>query len=183
MRFYHDYTKIKTWCPNTVIQESRMCKDFHIVWKWMKPKDAGNSRKNTFHVLKHKIVICGVKYMWCKTNDKVIYVTQVFFILTYSICPLYSTHYFLSTAPMSGVLFALQLIKAQKIRLGVCLQSAGSQRMVSVVVPPHWELHKLTASLGRELQRCWISSDRACNQTAYMRCVWDKLLDSFPSDT
>lgn len=64
---------------------------------------------------------------------------QIFLYVTFLSDTQYvhSTHYFLSTAPMSGVLFALQLIEAQKIRHGVCLPLAGSHRMVSVVVPAH----------------------------------------------
>lgn len=92
-------------------------------------------------------VIC---HKWNKTFLKIpvmiLYVTQIFVIHTYLVCPPRSTHYFLSTASMSGVLFAVELKEAQKIKPGVCLQSAGLHRAVTVVVLPHSELHKLTTS-------------------------------------
>lgn len=134
------------------IQESSICKDVCMYGNQWKSMDAGNCRKNTFHFLKYKMVSCGVKNMWFLVTElkyaKPLYPLCNSGIFHSHLLITYSTHYFLSTAPMSGVLFALQLIEAQKIRPGVHLQSAGSQRMVFVVVPPHWELHKLTASLG-----------------------------------
>lgn len=91
------------------------------------------------------------------------------------------SHSFLTTAPMSGVLFALQLTEAQKISPGLCSSSAGFERMVSVAVnlntddpvgsPRLWDQ-------SLQLQHCWTSSDRTCNQPPSMRCVWDELLDS-----
>lgn len=66
-------------------------------------------------------------------------------------------------------------------RLGlVCVYSRQGHRGRSLWSYLHIESPK--ASQGWELSAavCWISSDRACNQQTYMRCVWDKLLDSLP---
>lgn len=101
---------------------------FPIAWKWV----VENCGKDPFAFLQHRILsgniyeICSKWFKTAKTTDFSlcnldIYVLRCHFISI-------SSELILSSAPMSGVLFALQLTEAQKISPGCVYCQRGQSR-------------------------------------------------------
>lgn len=121
-----------------------------------------------------RFVVNGPKT--CKTADYPLCNSGIFFFSSsVTLAYIRSAHYFLATAPMSGVLFALQLTEAQIDQAWVWVYRRQGHRGWT----PWSYLHTggSACSYGISgtgafcLRHRPTTPDRACNQGPHMRCV------------